>query len=1108
MTPVHVSRRTAANNRQHQIQPASGTKTNVSDCLWLSNISTRRREHEILTTVAALPAPEPKKLSDEELKKYGIHMANRLHSEDIKGQANWADIDDDDDDWAPETITWTDGTRITLPPPDEIPNSTEPLQLPASSTSKETPSIAPIKSSPPLRSSSPSKSGGLASGKSLILKAGSTEKVTLVTKPVVPPQPAKSPWAPLPPIQKASPVAADATRTHASPRPPFREATLHKSLQHPAGREIAVDDFTRSSWRDTPIATGRELYNSQSGRYEPVQDRRGSFRADTSGRPALLQRPYPHHDSTEPSPTFQTSRPVQDPPFGRRRASSNVSGGSGLLQKPGKGFEQGTMQSDVLSTRRESFTTSTDSHASPRNFSPSGQSSGRYPHTMAWPPKASPSSTYASPHSAHVGPEKPPSLAAAGLDAPLNSEEEAVEFQKRLMRERREEAIRRRLEEEAREEAAKAERIRLKLEAMGPPPERKSIKREQAKKDHVDVQTMSTRLREAGPSRDVPPLHEKDTVPQGEGTLPAHPPAAPASPVAHRSPLSTESQQQGKLVRQAGSNQSDPWNASTTVSANRLVSWPSSSQQSSRNVWGSPDNDRGLGNGTFNPDLGRVLESRTTQPPQSQPDEPAPIGHLSGRMLNRQHSQPSEQSFSTSRPERYPATEQRPFGNTQNQWVQSVLQDNETLPDNHSKEPDSLDRRVPNQALTLNESRSAIKQTWHPDPDPSRSEHNSRVVTSASWARGLDEGNNYSNSEPSEVLPATNRGASRPPSILSSSASAPTTAQTRASRFFPPKELESNCEIPNSVEDKRPNSPSPPPPTMDDHPVYDGDVTHPQVSLPRPQPVVRLPPTPSTGIHSRVSKPDAVWMKPVTSRSGPQPLINVSQSSTVATQAPPQSQQEWQEKIYELTGRRPAPRSPAVDSATRMVFDHSIQRNPAMVSLPIPIASKSSNLETITSKPMAEECFEEQEMGSLPSIRIPHKAPDAAWQPATSSNKALPRTLMVVATTTKLFDPVDINSCSIRISFPLTEPRTVVLSAVSSRGSSRASGHTRITGRNRGSAPTHRGSSNVKRDPNPPSNEPGVNHQGVASLGSRGRSAYRGRPGEMWTRRTTHPAPN
>ncbi|CAI4213286.1 unnamed protein product [Parascedosporium putredinis] len=838
------------------------------------------------------------------------------NKQDIKGQANWADIDDDDDDWAPETITWTDGTRITLPPPDEIPNSTEPPQLPALPTSKETPSIAPIKSSPPLRSTSPSKSGGLASGKSLILKAGSTEKVTLVTKPVVPPQPAKSPWAPLPPIQKASPVATDATRTHVSPRPPFREASLHKPLQHPPGREIAVDDFTRSSWRDAPIATGRELYNSQSGRYEPVQDRRGSFRADTYGRPALLQRPYPHHDSTEPSPTFQTSRAVQDLPFSRRRASSNVSGGSGLLQKSGKGFEQSTMQSDVLSTRRESFTTSTDSHASPRNFSPSGQSSGRYPPTMAWPPKASPSSTYASPHSAHVGPEKPPSLAAAGLDAPLNSEEEAVEFQKRLMRERREEAIRRRLEEEAREEAAKAERIRLKLEAMGPPPERKSIKREQAKKDHVDIQTMSTRLRETGPNRDVPPLHEKDT--------------------------------QGKLVRQAGSNQSDPWNASTTVSANRLVSWPSSSQQSSRNVWGSPDNDRGLGNGTFNPDLGRVLESRTTQPPQSQPDEPAPIGHLSGRMLNRQHSQPSSQSFSTSRPERYPATEQRPFGEKQNQWVQSVLQEDDTLPDNHSKEPDSLDRRVPNQALTLNESRSAIKQTWHPDPDPSRSEHNSRVVTSASWARGLDEGNNYNNSEPSETPPATTRG---------------------ATQLWPPK-----------------------------------------------------PPSVTTGM------------------AGKNIRINRAPAS---------------------------PRSPAVDSATRMVFDHSIQRNPAMVSLPIPIASKSSNLETITSKPMAEECFEEQEMGSLPSIRIPHKAPDAAWQPATSSNKALPRTLMVVATTTKLFDPVDINSCSIRISFPLTEPRTVALSAASSRGSSRASGHTRITGRNRGSAPTHRGSSNVKGPPIP-----------------------------------------
>ncbi|GJC94300.1 hypothetical protein ColKHC_03126 [Colletotrichum higginsianum] len=51
--------------------------------------------------------------------------------------------------------------------------------------------------------------------------------------------------------------------------------------------------------------------------------------------------------------------------------------------------------------------------------------------------------------------------------------EEDLELQKKIMREKRELAMQRRREEEAREEAARKERIKAKLEAMGPPPERK-----------------------------------------------------------------------------------------------------------------------------------------------------------------------------------------------------------------------------------------------------------------------------------------------------------------------------------------------------------------------------------------------------------------------------------------------------------------------------------------------------------------------------------------------------------------------------------------------------------------------------------------------------------
>jgi hypothetical protein len=57
------------------------------------------------------PAP-PKQFTDEELKQqYGIHLATRLQSDEPGKEAKWADIDDDEDDWAPDTVQWMDGTK-------------------------------------------------------------------------------------------------------------------------------------------------------------------------------------------------------------------------------------------------------------------------------------------------------------------------------------------------------------------------------------------------------------------------------------------------------------------------------------------------------------------------------------------------------------------------------------------------------------------------------------------------------------------------------------------------------------------------------------------------------------------------------------------------------------------------------------------------------------------------------------------------------------------------------------------------------------------------------------------------------------------------------------
>ncbi|GKT85617.1 hypothetical protein Ct61P_03467 [Colletotrichum tofieldiae] len=188
--------RPRVNSAANGAQPASGPDPNA---VWNKN-------------------RQPKKLTDEELKKYGIHMASRLAPESGQAQGNWADIEDDDDDWAPETITWTDGTKTTLPHPDETPApppEPTPPPPPKEKAMEKPKSPAP----PPRTTASPSiKSGGLASGKGLILKAGSADKPTLVAKPPAPPTPVKSPWAPLPPIEKAPPVVAEPPALQAGAR--------------------------------------------------------------------------------------------------------------------------------------------------------------------------------------------------------------------------------------------------------------------------------------------------------------------------------------------------------------------------------------------------------------------------------------------------------------------------------------------------------------------------------------------------------------------------------------------------------------------------------------------------------------------------------------------------------------------------------------------------------------------------------------------------------------------------------------------------------------------------------------------------------------------------
>ena len=78
-----------------------------------------------------MPPPPPRQFTDEELKQqYGIHLATRLQTDENGKESKWADIDDDEDDWAPDTVVWMDGTKSTLTPQDAGPIPKE--QIPVS----------------------------------------------------------------------------------------------------------------------------------------------------------------------------------------------------------------------------------------------------------------------------------------------------------------------------------------------------------------------------------------------------------------------------------------------------------------------------------------------------------------------------------------------------------------------------------------------------------------------------------------------------------------------------------------------------------------------------------------------------------------------------------------------------------------------------------------------------------------------------------------------------------------------------------------------------------------------------------------------------------------
>lgn len=650
------------------MQARFGTVTDVSKDSCLGH-----RYRLMLRSVTAQPPAPPKQFTDEELKQqYGIHLATRLQADESGKGAKWAD-EDDEDDWAPDTVEWMDGTKSSLQPSEnEQAHILESSLLATKRKAEESDQASPDSPQAPASILGPGKTilrPGIRATASqtrpgLVLKSVPENAPTPVKPPT--PGPFRSPWASLPPVDKVSPISFNP--------PMHREQPLHISTANDAEmsqvgrplpsppREIAADTFDRS-WRDDGRGS-RELFDSRSGRYEPVKaTRRGSMRQDGGFRPpAVLQRPsQPHVGDSMDQSGAQGSRVTggsQDARnWDRRTSSSAIDNRAGPDRRTSTDLS--VASNDARSEVRQSpvSTKPTISDHQP--------SSG--PHANAVADASSIQRAY----SAHGPPN--------GV-APVQSQEsnaDVTAMQQQIMRQKLEANRKRKEDEQAREEAAKQERIRQKLQSLGElpkkdekqSPEKKDIKLEHAPVSEDSAKTQPPQIQSRVESNTFsvsqnaqPPQHEIMTHLDGLGEIPADivrkapsglaitdsaairstallqpsPEARSAPPPQTSKTSPSPSNVPGGLpipksvsdpvnILVGSNNQSnavpDPrrnpsferqnqhWNRGPTA-FHAPPGWtagaPISQAPSAGNVWGPPTKDKTLGNGAFESEVPRV----------------------------------------------------------------------------------------------------------------------------------------------------------------------------------------------------------------------------------------------------------------------------------------------------------------------------------------------------------------------------------------------------------------------------------------------------------------------------------------------------------------------
>jgi len=432
-----------------------------------------------LFSLAVVPPP-PKHYTDEELKQqYGIQLATRLGA-DLPGgkDSKWADIDDEDEgDWVPESVQWVDGTKSILQPEEQVATAvSESVTVQVAQATDERPA-EPIQIE--IKPASTSGKTILRPGARLvpITKPGLVLK-SLPEKPAQEEKPAststsKSPWAKLPAVEKASPISFE-------PPPPEPRQTYvsgdaresyrpeRSSTSSPA-REIEPDTFSRT-WRESERGGNRELFNSQSGRYEPVKASRRLSRPESSLRPSsLLQRP-----SQGGADSISDDRAWK-----RKSVSSSRADGEAL-----------DVESDL---KHHSGITPPQLHSSGENPDSDPLSSNKDHHTDNTAISGGQSIEKATAQSASQHESK---------SDPVAPTEDVRAVQQRLMQERIAAARKRKQEEEAKEEAAKQKRIAARLAALEAKTSSTPTKSEGAKESFTPT--------EAGSKAEVPPIAQEE----------------------------------------------------------------------------------------------------------------------------------------------------------------------------------------------------------------------------------------------------------------------------------------------------------------------------------------------------------------------------------------------------------------------------------------------------------------------------------------------------------------------------------------------------------------------------------------------------------------------